>query len=115
MTKRRRPMSAGRTGAASDASLPRRTDGRRPVDASPQNTRCVKENLACHWPAFTIVGVEQGRAVWFRCRERELPAEVRRILDGGVHPLPCGRGVGVGGIPGQVQPPLAEPLGHAVL
>jgi len=74
------------------------------------------EYLPCHRAAFTVVGTEQDRAgPGLRCGERKFPAKVCGVLDGGVHPLAGGRRIGVGGVPGQVQPSVAEPFGDAVL
>ena len=55
-----------------------------------------------HGTAFGVVGAKQRGAARPGCREREFPAEVGRVLDGGVHPLAGGRGIGMGGVPGQI-------------
>jgi hypothetical protein len=73
------------------------------------------EHLACYRTTFAIIGAEQRGTSWLRTGECELPAEVGRILDGGIHALAGGWGVGMGCISGQVEPPLPESVGNAVL
>jgi hypothetical protein len=74
-----------------------------------------RQYLAGHWPALLVVRVEQATVAWPEHRERELPAEVGRILDAAVHSLPGGGGVGMGGISGEIEASAAEPVGHAAL
>lgn len=54
--------------------------------------------------AFGLVGVEESGVRVAAQDGGELPAEVRGVLETGVHALPAGRGVDVGGVPGQEDP-----------
>ncbi len=74
------------------------------------------EHLAGHRAALRFVGIEQQRiAGRRRGGESQLPAEVGRILDGGVHSLAGGGRVGVRRVPGDEQPPAPELVGDAAL
>ena len=90
-------MSTGTAGAASGATTPRRNDGSGPRDASAQNTRCVSASTRrASGTALPLVGVEQRVPSELPVREGQLPAEVHRVLDPGVHALGRRRASGRG-------------------
>ena len=85
-------MSTGISGAASGTPLARSSDGNLAgARLGPERQVRQAEHLACHRAALRFVGIEQQRIAGRRSGgESQLPAEVGRVLDGGVHSLAGG-------------------------
>src|SRR5215217_9507922 len=73
------------------------------------------DHALCHRPPLPLVGVEERSWGPPTNHQRQLPGEVRRVLDAGVHPLPARVAVHVRGVPTQEDASLAEAGGDPVL
>ena len=66
-------------------------------------------------PALAVVRVEERRRSAARDHERELPGQVRRVLEAGVHALSARGAVDVGGVPGDEHAAVAIAVDAAVV
>ncbi len=74
-----------------------------------------REHLPGDRASLRVVGVQQGPVRSRRRGEGQLPAQVDRVEDAGVHALAAGRGVGVRGVARQEERPAPEGLRQPVL
>jgi hypothetical protein len=75
----------------------------------------VRQHGARHGDAFGRVAVQKLRGGASEVDECQLPGEVDRVVHTGVHALPAGGAVDVGGIAGQEHPPDAVVADHALV
>jgi hypothetical protein len=72
------------------------------------------DDLLADRVALGVVALQQRGSGAPLHDERELPREVQRVLDPGVHALATGGRVDVGGVAGDEHPSDAVPIGQAV-
>ncbi len=89
----------------------RRDDAQRPAHETvsghePEEAVCEGDQPARDGQPLHLVSVEQPRWHPALLDGRELPRQVVRVLDSGVHPLPAGRAVDVRRVAGEEHAPL---------